>query len=64
MGDININSIHPNDSEYSKLQDFCDVFSLNNLINKNTCYTNNHQSSIDVIYTYKQASKFSKYFCY
>ena len=56
MGDININSIHPNDREYSKLQDFCGVFSLNNLINKNTCYTNNHQSSIDVILTNKPRS--------
>ena len=48
MGDFNIDlnlPIH----EHGKLQEFCNLFSLSNLIKSNTCFTKTHSSNIGVI---------------
>ena len=53
MGDINIDLYDSNDNDCNKLKYFCDVFDFTNLIKDKTCFTKNHQSSIDVILTNK-----------
>ena len=40
-------------SGFSKLEEFCDVFNLTNLIKSDTCYKNNHKSTIDLRFTNK-----------
>ena len=60
MGDINIDNDQI--SSFEKLSNFCDTFSFKNLIKDNTCFTHNHQSSIDVILTNKPNS-FQKSSC-
>ena len=48
---INIDDIVESGTGFQKLSSFKDSFSLKSLIKDNTCYTHNHQSSIDVILT-------------
>ena len=36
---------------YDKLDDFCDLFNLRNLIKSETCFTKNHKSLIDLFLT-------------
>ena len=50
MGDFNIDlnlPIH----EHGKLEEFCNLFDLSNLIKSNTCFTKTHSSKIDLILT-------------
>ena len=63
MGDINIDNDDLYSSDYRKLSDFCDIFSLKNLVKDKTCFTYNNQSSIDVILTNKMYS-FQHTSCY
>ena len=49
IGDINIDSDSELTSDFQKLSSFCDIFSFKNLIKDKTCFTYNHQSSIDII---------------
>ena len=56
MGDFNI---HTNKNEtigHDKLDVFCDTLSLTNLLKSDTCYTNNHKSTIDLLLTNKPRS--------
>ena len=56
MGDFNI---HTNKNEtigHDKLDVFCDTLSLTNLLKSDTCYTNNHKSTTDLLLTNKPRS--------
>ena len=56
MGDFNIDINSNLDKNNTKLINFCDNFSLRNLINEKTCITKNHQSQIDLFLTNKPRS--------
>ena len=49
-GDFNID-IGLSYGEHDKLEEFCAIFNLTSLINKETCFTSNHKSIIDLILT-------------
>ena len=51
MGNYNIDRTNENCSEFDKLEELCDRFNLINLIKSETCYTNNHKSTIDLFFT-------------
>ena len=51
MGDINIDTHDTKHPGYNKLKSFRDVLGLSNLVTGNTCFSNQYQSSIDVILT-------------
>ena len=53
MGDFNIDITKENFSGFDKLEELCDTFNLTNLIKSETCYTNNHKSTIDLFFTNK-----------
>ena len=36
-----------------KLEEFCDLFNLTNLIKNETCFTRDYKSTIDLIFTNK-----------
>ena len=48
MGDFNIDGNLPS-HEHDKLEEFCYLFDLSNLIKSNTCFTKSHSSEIDLI---------------
>ena len=50
MGDFNIDVNLPS-HEHDKLEEFCNLFDLSNLIKSNTCFTKTHSSKIDLILT-------------
>ena len=50
MGDFNIDANLPI-HEHGKLEEFCNLFDLSNLIKSNTCFTKTHSSKIDLILT-------------
>ena len=56
MGDFNINIKKENSTAYDKLEEFCDTFNLKNLVKSETCFMNNHKSTIDLILTNKPRS--------
>ena len=43
-------------SGFDKLEEFCDTFNLTNVIKSETCYTNNHKMTIDLLFTNKPLS--------
>ena len=51
MGDINIDWPNRKYRYFENLKEFCDVFSLDNLVNDKTCFTCDHGSSIDLVLT-------------
>ena len=51
MGDINIDTHDTKHPGYNKLKSFFDVLGLSNLVTGKTCFSNQYQSSIDVILT-------------
>ena len=53
MGDINIDTRNENTMGSKRFSNFMDVFNLKNLIKEETCFSNLHKSSIDVILTNK-----------
>ena len=55
LGDFNIEVKVPG-RELDKLDEFCDLFNLKNLIRNETCSTRDHKSSIDLILTNKPES--------
>ena len=56
MGDFNID-INKNDGiGHDKLDVSCDTLNLTNLVKSETCYTNNHKSTIDLFLTNKPRS--------
>ena len=50
MGDFNID-ISTTGMDVDKLDEFCNLFDLTNLIIKDTCCTKNHKSTIDLFLT-------------
>ena len=56
MGDFNIDITKENFSRFDKLEELCNTFNLTNLIKSETCYTNNHKSTIDLFFTNKPLS--------
>ena len=44
------------DRELNKLDEFCDLFNLTNLIRNETCFTRDYKSTIDLILTNKPKS--------
>ena len=55
MGDFNID-IKNKELGYGKLDTFCDLFNLTNLIHSETCLMKNHKSTIDLFLTNKPKS--------
>ena len=53
MGDFNIDIKKANSTAYNKLEEFCGTFNLTNLVKFQTCFLNNHKSTIDLILTNK-----------
>ena len=56
MGDFNIDITKEDCSGFDKLEELCDTFNLTNLIKSETCYINNHKSTIDLFFTNKPLS--------
>ena len=55
MGDFNID-VKLTGNGYRKLEEFCDMFNLTNLVDTTACATNSHESTIDLILTNKAGS--------
>ena len=55
LGDFNID-VKVAGRELDKLEEFCDLFNLTNLIRNETCFTRNHKSTIDLILSNKPKS--------
>ena len=52
MGDFNID-IGISNNDHDKLEQFCSFFNKKSLTKKETCITNTHKSTIDLILTNK-----------
>ena len=52
MGDFNID-IESSNSDKDKLENFCDLFNLTNLVHSETCFMKNSKSIIGLILTNK-----------
>ena len=61
MGDINIDSHDCKSIGYKELTNFMTTFSLKNLIKDKTCFSKDHESSIDLILTNKLESFLKSY---
>ena len=48
MGDFNIDIKKESSVAYDKLEEFCDTFNLTNLVKSETCFMNNHESTIKI----------------
>ena len=56
MGDFNIDIKKEYSITYDKLEELCDTFNLTNLVTSETCFMNNHKSTIDLTLTNKPRS--------
>ena len=56
MGGFNIDMKDKTNPNFDKFSEFCDTFSMTNLIKDYTCFTKTHKSSIDLILTNKEHS--------
>ena len=56
MGDFNFDINKDDAIGHYKLDVFCDTLNLTNLVKSETCYTNNHKSTIDLFLTNKPRS--------
>ena len=56
MDDLNIDVKNKTNPNFDKFSEFCDTFSMSNLIKDYTCFTKTHKSSIDLILTNKEHS--------
>ena len=54
MGDFNIDCHNSNDSGFEFLNNFCDIFGLENLIKNKTCFARSDGTAIDLILTNKK----------
>ena len=52
MGDFNID-VTDKGTEFDKLDEFCDLFNLTNLVTSPTCFAKAHKSIINLISTNK-----------
>ena len=53
MGDFNIDLNKTDCIGFGKLEEFYDNFSLTNIVKRNTCFTKNNKSTIDLLLTNK-----------
>ena len=53
MGEFNIDISKEESIGHDKLDVFCDTLNLTNLVKSDTCYANNHKSTIDLFLTNK-----------
>ena len=51
MGDFNVDITQEYFSGFGKLEELCDTFNLTNFIKSETCYTNNHKSTIHLFFS-------------
>ena len=56
MGDFNIDLNKTDCIGFGKLGEFCDNFNLTNIVKRNTCFTKNNKSTIDLLLTNKEMS--------
>ena len=56
MGDFNIDINKDEVKGHDKLDVFCNTLNLTDLVKSDTCYTNNHKSTIDLFLTNKPRS--------
>ena len=56
MGDFNIDVKDKTNPNFDNFSEFCNTFSLSNVIKDYTCFTKTHKSSIDLILTNKEHS--------
>ena len=56
MGDFNEDITREDCSGFDKLEEFCDMFNLTNLIKSRTCYANHHKSTIELFLTSKPST--------
>ena len=56
MGDFNTDVKQVTNRSLEKLNTFCEIFGLSNLVKGYTCYSKTHMSSIDLILTNKTSS--------
>ena len=56
MGDFNVDITKEDCSIFDRLEELCDTFSITNLIKSEACYTNNHNSTINLCFTNKPLS--------
>ena len=53
---VNVDIKKENSIAYDKLEEFCGTFNLTNLVTSETCFMNNHKSTIDLILSNKLRS--------
>ena len=56
MGDFDIDIKKENSIAYDELEELCDTFNLKNLVKSETCFMNNHKSTVDLTLTNKPRS--------
>ena len=56
MGDFNVDLNKTDCIGFGKLEEFCDNFNLTNIVKRNTCFTKNNKSTIDLLLTNKPMS--------
>ena len=56
MGDFNIDLNKTDGIGFGKLEECCDNFNLTNIVKRNTCFTENNKSTIDLLLTNKPMS--------
>ena len=56
IGNFDIDISKERSSGFDNLEELCDTFNLTNLIKSETCYINNHKSTIDLFFTNKSLS--------
>ena len=56
MGDFNIDLNKTDCIGFGKLEEFCNSFSLTNIVKRNTCFAKNSKSTIDLLPTNKPMS--------
>ena len=56
MGNFNIGLNKTDCIGFGKLEEFCDNFNLTNIVKRNTCFTKNNKSTIDLLLTNKPMS--------
>ena len=54
MGDFNIDVKDKTNLNFETFSEFCDTFSMSNLVKDCTCFTKTHNSSIELILTNKE----------
>ena len=56
MGNFNIDLNKTDCISFGKIKKSCDIFNLTNIVKRNTCFTKNNKSTIDLLLTNKPMS--------